>query len=797
MNRIIRSASGRLLMLLAVIITNLGAFHSEAQTINELGPLKVGEIYTAPFGKRSVGTFLAPKTGKLTVTFKSGHSQVELYTGPELDPETLIEGKFNGNHLEPSTTYDVMEGETYFVEVNLLIQSENSRFILYMDGIASQPFRTTMVNPSANTQYDMIFSEEMFIRFSKDLSEANEVSMIYSSNDGVKTTKELSPDYTRVSNDYLFIRVADALIELLEDEGSDGITPKSSFTIKARVRDENGNFPENADKEGWISYSYTCGYLPTKAISSSWPEEFLSYWIAGDEAGIGTVTFNNELRSSGVGAMLLMGNVEGDHGVDLYRSYIPAKVSGKTVTVDFTGVRRSLTDMMSNPSGTDYMNITITGLYDKNGQAVVSNSQGGVASYVVNLPYRDLAKGFVISDWLPKAGSNLASYDEIEVWISGLDMIRFDGFTVESITAGKPERTEIPMADIKKSDESSDGVEAVFTFSIPRVAKNADSVKIYPTNLISFNGFEYDVFLTALYNAFTYDILEPAQGSEIADLEGVTIRATFNYSSENPEMFVTFTLMEEGGASSSDEDILFEETSMDKDNFNVYSILIDRKMKLYQNKTYLGIFRAWRSESAHDAGETPIGTVTALWYGITPPYQSSPYRFIGITPDEGSDLKESDGVFTVTFDSGIRIDESRSFFIVNEGEPQPFHSVNYVGEDYRENPDDGKIYSAVWNLTVPSEYLTGNYPQLKLVFVAIDEDGRVMAGNRGRNEDSYFEFRYQNTTGIEETWISGESNHVVYNIMGVKILETEAKEDLMKLPNGLYIVDGKKVLICK
>ena len=786
--------SVRILMLFWALLT--GILSAGAQSINDLGELTIGETYTAPAFKRSVGVFKAPKTGKMTVTFKSGHSSVDMYTSEDLDPANIIEGVFNGNYLEPSTVFNVTEGEVYYIETNLLIQSTNSRFILYMDGISSQPFHTTLVYPQTNgqTMYDMIFGGEMFLRFSKNIAGENEVYMTYTSNDGTTKRKELSPGYTRTQLDYLFIRIPDALTELLRDEGPDGISPKAPFTVYSRITDESGNFPEDADGNGCIKRSYTCGYIPTTIVSAIWPDEFLSYWLKGDEKGIGTITFSNELGVKNIGANLMMGNPEGDLGVDLYRAYVPAQASGNTVTVDLTGVRRSLADMMSSPTGTDNISITVTGLYDINGQAVVSNMMGGVASYNINLPYKDLGKAQTNSDWVPKAGTNLATYNEIEVWISGLGNLLFDGFTVEYTIGKETAKVLIPMEQIQKSDESADGSEAVFTFAIPEVAKTADSVTIYPTNLLSLNGYDYDVYLTAVYNTFTFESLDPRQGSEIANLQGQEIRASFNYTSQYPDMYVMFSLTDLDANTPANE-TLIEATPMEKGDYNIYSLTVEKKMKLYQNHEYQGVFEAWKNEADYNKGGTSLGKAHATWFGTTPPYQSSPFKFIGITPEEGSDLAEAGGVFTVTFDNQVLIDKANSYFTATGEEPQKFVAIRVTGDDNRINPDDGNTYSTQWELELPEKYVFNHYPEIKVRFAAIDEDGHVLPGNMGANEDSYFEFFYQNTTEVETIDIESADIYTIYNLLGIKILETTDASFIQQLPAGIYIVNGKKISV--
>ena len=50
------------------------------------------------------------------------------------------------------------------------------------------------------------------------------------------------------------------------------------------------------------------------------------------------------------------------------------------------------------------------------------------------------------------------------------------------------------------------------------------------------------------------------------------------------------------------------------------------------------------------------------------------------------------------------------------------------------------------------------------------------------------------TTGIEEITTKEDTECVVYNVAGIKVLDTKNANDLNTLKNGIYIVNGQKVI---
>lgn len=781
-------------MILSLVLTlfSFKAFSDD----NYLGELSFGEEYCAPKGSTTYGFFIAPKTGAASMLFKGTAAQC-LYSDEACTSQ--IYGTFTNNFNSAGYEYRVTEGVTYYIKLNNVINPD-MYFTLYMDGVATQPFKQTDCSPATNgtTTYNLTKYETMFVRYSREIASDYTVEMTYTSKGGTEITKTLSPNYTYIQNlTYLYVRMREVLVSLINDSGAEGISPEAPFTVSFKVTDKLGQYAEEADANGWISFSYLCGYIPTTVTSATFPTEFLSYWPEGDPSGIATIVFDNEISKNHNGAVpmvsLEMGEREGGElGLTLYMSSFPAKVEGNTVTVDLTGVRRSYDDILNGNNSFDTMTVTVSNLYDINGQMVESNLQGNSAKYVVNIPFKNLEKERVVSDWVPPVGSDLNSYSNMEIWISGLNVIGFDGFTVECTNGSTTEILNIGMADVTVSDETPDGNEAVFTFAIPEGAKTAESVKIYPTNLQSINGYEYSTYLSGLFNTFTFTAVEPTQGSDLETLKNQKVEAIFNYASEYPNKFVTF-YVKDLNASEPEYEILVAETPMDVDSYGKYSVMITDKATMYLNHTYEGVFTAWENESAYNSGKAPIGTATVEWYGKTPAYQNGVAILESITPAEDADLNGLDGVFVLTFDSPVRIDDEQSFFTVTMTDPQPFSSVTPLGDDIAEN--DGYSYSTEWEVTIPESYITEGYPQVKLTLVVLDTDERVVLGNSGRGEDSVFEFNYSNTLSVNDIETTETGEYTVYNLTGVRVLKTDNVNALRSLSPGIYIVNGKKVKI--
>ena len=75
-------------------------------------------------------------------------------------------------------------------------------------------------------------------------------------------------------------------------------------------------------------------------------------------------------------------------------------------------------------------------------------------------------------------------------------------------------------------------------------------------------------------------------------------------------------------------------------------------------------------------------------------------------------------------------------------------------------------------------------------FLLIGEDGSFNV-----NQEGFVEFSVTTSTGINEVVDALDGRYVVYNINGILVLDTDNAAELAGLTPGLYIINGKKVIV--
>ena len=71
--------------------------------------------------------------------------------------------------------------------------------------------------------------------------------------------------------------------------------------------------------------------------------------------------------------------------------------------------------------------------------------------------------------------------------------------------------------------------------------------------------------------------------------------------------------------------------------------------------------------------------------------------------------------------------------------------------------------------------------------------GQLQVAAEEVNPEQTFEFTVPGDAGIES--LSSESPFNIYNLNGNKILNKVNNNDIRKLSPGIYIIDGKKVIV--
>ena len=320
--------------------------------------------------------------------------------------------------------------------------------------------------------------------------------------------------------------------------------------------------------------------------------------------------------------------------------------------------------------------------------------------------------------------------------------------------------------------------------------KNGNNTVYYSTNNDVFGCYgtaASDMVLPTLYMKREYPqaTITPENGSTVQGLKEFTI-----YCSEGIAVSNDFSLKVRGNQR---EDRTYEidktynctqvdkntlKFTTDKELYSVDNIQIDLIItgKIYLNPDVMSyplpIINKWTNN---------ICSYTHLG-------KSEPAELLSVTPEKNSTIEElSHFVFTFS-----KIGTSRS----EDAELQPRLYAeginwNYILENTQTDSEDKMVDMDQLALKT-SEPILGNG-----TYILEIPTGYFIDRNGNNIEGITLKYTVKNDSGlptdIED--IIEENNWTVYNINGVKVLETTNANDLNKLAKGVYIINGNKVIV--
>lgn len=80
--------------------------------------------------------------------------------------------------------------------------------------------------------------------------------------------------------------------------------------------------------------------------------------------------------------------------------------------------------------------------------------------------------------------------------------------------------------------------------------------------------------------------------------------------------------------------------------------------------------------------------------------------------------------------------------------------------------------------------------------VAVSLHNLICADGLDHSADVYAEY-YMGQSGIDKVFDENTSRYVVYNTQGILVLDTTHRNDLYNLPEGIYIINGKKFMMAR
>lgn len=108
-----------------------------------------------------------------------------------------------------------------------------------------------------------------------------------------------------------------------------------------------------------------------------------------------------------------------------------------------------------------------------------------------------------------------------------------------------------------------------------------------------------------------------------------------------------------------------------------------------------------------------------------------------------------------------------------------------------QSEDTGDISGYKFNVSsLTQENGTYEFVLPEGAFLLVGEDGKFSV-----NKEEFIEYTVTTVTGITDVVEALEGRYVVYNVNGILVLDTENAADLQGLSQGLYIINGKKVIV--
>lgn len=729
-----------LAMLVASVIMAQAADPIPLTEVNQV--MEAGVKYSfGEFAKVS-GMYNVPATGTLRVDgFEGGIYAKCIVPGSQYSDE------YPFTSVDPTgkvREIQVKEGDTVYLFSDFTFNA--GVVTIYMEGVNKPALEIQYMQPNPGQQVD--FTNYTFLQatFNQTVTYTSDNAVISFQNHLTNTPAELTARISGKGTQMISVPMYSVLKPYI---ASGAILPGDTFTVTISTLVSNEGEPYiDADANGNIVFTFRCGNIPTVVDRSYCPDPFLSYWPAGTPEGILELVFNGPLGSSKAAyATLGWGNLEGEDG-EFYYETLPVKIDGNKATVDFTGKLRTPATMTPLYPNASYpqISINVVGLEDSTGSPV-SGDAGTTGSFSFAPQYKVLERGTLAAEFEPANGADLSLASNVNVWISGIKSISFDGFKVDWThkTTGVEASAVIPMSAVTVTPDGTDASE--YDFALPQeILDNAGTATITLNNVVGLDGYDHTGDVRVTYGGFVITYSDPANGAELAMInEGDFFTIETNISDRYPEMYIEYQIVDTD-PEDPDEAIVKSTTWMTRNADGSYSAEIYGNYKLLYGKEYHVEFTAWLDEATRNiTPEETLGSDFIILRGLTPPYIYSDILLTEINPEPESLLPADFTQFTLTFDGVVNLGTTTGYdpetgIVMGMGAGnQAFKEVTPASEPV---DIEGTVYASSWNLVLPDNYLTHQTTPMLISFKAYDEQGRLVKGNAGKDENSYSIYQY-------------------------------------------------------
>lgn len=372
---------------------------------------------------------------------------------------------YNSIYAPRSLDFNVEAGKTYYMYANFVINSNTKVTVTMSD---KQTVELTKVSQEPGSVY--YFTNYGNLNFTFNKAIAFSEAKLISGDNSIHVS-------AAIFSNSLSVDVYDEIYDWLN---SGKVKAGDEFTVEITGLCMASNKEVKYGDDGILRVKYLfCNKPMTLASTVNTNQTFLSYYAPGDDKGIVTLHFNQEVGSA-TKCELRYGNIDEDASGNYYVETLPVTVNGNSVSVNLQGKRRLPTDMVSNPAGYPMITLGFIGIRDKDGNLPYSQGELMNSSYWFNMDY-NIITADVTWEFSPVSGSNIDNYSNIELWITDESKLRYDGieFAYEKDGTAKSEI----VTNFTKQDDTENPGAAILTIPVPADCKGAKNIVVSLHNL--------------------------------------------------------------------------------------------------------------------------------------------------------------------------------------------------------------------------------------------------------------------------------------------------------------------------
>ncbi|MDE6017635.1 MAG: hypothetical protein K2G85_02355, partial [Muribaculaceae bacterium] len=245
------------------------------------------------------------------------------------------------------------------------------------------------------------------------------------------------------------------------------------------IRDayNSGNRPDFGDGVGKLVLRYKMNAQPAEltretGTPNSGVTDFLTYYMPGSDRGLVSLIFDRNLDPKcKPSTELLYGDID-NVDAQMYRENPLTSIEGNKLTVNLQGVTRFPEEMIPGLPAQKTISLRITGIKSEDGQYVLTGSMSSPYSFGYSYNFKRVIYS-IAADWLPLAGSQLATGTDMEIWVLNGNHIKFDTVDFHFIKDGAEMTASVPYDDITATKDSE--TDMLYNLKAPAMEPDADT----------------------------------------------------------------------------------------------------------------------------------------------------------------------------------------------------------------------------------------------------------------------------------------------------------------------------------